>query len=152
MIIPSFKNIYEKFCNLTNDYNIFSFIVKNSIFGEYKYNIPNIFYNLYVSINLILIILSTVLLIKNIKTIFKDKINLLLISNYVITMLSFYYFNYMYPYTCTMDFRYIVPTLLTGIVMLVMESNKTKSKYIRYLIDIPIILFIALSIIFIFII
>ena len=152
MIIPSFTNIYEKFCNLTNDYNIFSFIVKNSIFGEYKYNIPNIFYNLYVSINLLLIILSTVLLIKNIKIIFKDKINLLLISNYVITMLSFYYFNYMYPYTCTMDFRYIVPTLLTGIVMLVMESNKTKSKYIRYLIDIPIILFIALSIIFIFII
>lgn len=152
MIIPSFTNIYEKFCNLTNDYNIFSFIVKNSIFGEYKYNIPNIFYNLYVSINLLLIILSTVLLIKNIKTIFKDKINLLLISNYVITMLSFYYFNYMYPYTCTMDFRYIVPTLLTGIVMLVMESNKTKSKYIRYLIDIPIILFIVLSIIFIFII
>ena len=58
----------------------------------------------------------------------------------------------MYPYTCTMDFRYIVPTLLTGIVMLVMESNKTKNKYIRYLIDISVILFIALSIIFIFII
>ena len=50
-----------------------------------------------------------------------------------------------------MDFRYIVPTLLTGIVVLVTESNED-NKLTKYLIDIPLILFIILSIIFLFII
>ena len=152
MIIPSITSVFDKiFCNIPGDYNIFAYIVKCSIFGEYTYNISNVFYYLFVIINLYLIIFSTILLIKNIKNIFKDKINLLLMSNYIIIMSAFYYFNYKYPYICTMDFRYIVPTLLTGIVVLVTESNED-NKLTKYLIDIPLILFIILSIIFLFII
>lgn len=152
MIIPSITSVFDKiFCNIPGDYNIFAYIVKCSIFGEYTYNISNVFYCLFVIINLYLIIFSTILLIKNIKNIFKDKINLILMSNYIIIMSAFYYFNYKYPYICTMDFRYIVPTLLTGIVVLVTASNED-NKLTKYLIDIPLILFIILSIIFLFII
>lgn len=153
MIIPSITSIFDKmFCNIPGDYNIFAYIVKCSIFGEYEYNILNEFYYLFVTVNLYLILYSTFLIIKNIKNILKDKINLLLISNYIILMFSYYYFNYKYPYICTMDFRYIVPTLLTGILVLVLESNNKNNKTTKYLIDIPILIFILLSLIFIFII
>ncbi len=152
MIIPSITSIFDKFCQIPGDYNIFAYIIKSSIFGEYHYNISNLFYNLFIITNLYLIVLSTILIIKNIKNIFKDKILLLLVVNYFINILSYYYFNYSYPYVCTMDFRYLVPTLLTGIIVLVLESNNTKNKVLKYLIIIPIILFIILSGIFIFII
>ena len=80
------------------------------------------------------------------------KMMLLLITNYVINMTAYLYFNITYPYICTMDFRYIVPTLLTGITLLTIESNNTKSKSISYIINGLIISFIVLSIIFVFII
>ena len=151
MIIPSITDIYEKVFNaIEGDFNIFAVIVKSSLFGEWEFNISNSFYNIFVTVNLYLIIFSSILIIKNIKNMLKDKVTLLLISNHIILMLSYYYFNYKYPYFCTMDFRYIVPTMLTGIILLVEKCDLEKRKTIKHLIDIPILLFIVLSVIFIF--
>ena len=33
---------------------------------------------------------------------------------FALLMLSFVFFNVSYPYGCTMDFRYIVPTVIAG--------------------------------------
>lgn len=152
MVIPSITTMFDKFCKLPGDYNLFAYIVKSSIFGEYHFNISNVFYYSYLIVNLFLILFSTILIIKNIKNIFKDKILLLLITNYFINIISYLYFNYKYPFICTMDFRYIVPTLMTGITLLVLESNNTSNKRLSIIIDISIIIFIILSLIFLFLI
>lgn len=146
----SFASIVKIFCQIPGDYNIFSYIVKCSIFGEYSYNNLNFIHIFMVLINFILIIAS---IIYTIKYIFNKKehnniINILIIV-WAVNLISFYSFNYKYPYICTMDFRYIIPTVFTGIVLIGNNFN-LKNNIINDFVEVCTLAFIGLCFIFTF--
>ena len=126
--------------------------------GEFTYN-NNI--NIYVTflkfVNLLIIlaiVLCTFILIGKYKR--KDKnsfIIMILLITFFTNMISYYSFNIQYPYLCTMDFRYIVPTIFTGIVTIcVVLDEFIKNDIIKELIEYMVILFCILSFVFFFII
>ena len=78
---------------------------------------------------------------------------MLLLITLFTNMISYYSFNIQYPYICTMDFRYIVPTIFTGIVTICVVLDKfIKNDIIKELIEYVVILFCILSFVFFFII
>ena len=155
----SFKELFgQVYCVIPDNHNVFAYIVKCSILGEFTYN-NNI--NIYVTflkfVNLLIIlaiVLCTFILIGKYKR--KDKnsfIIMILLITFFTNMISYYSFNIQYPYLCTMDFRYIVPTIFTGIVTIcVVLDEFIKNDIIKELIEYMVILFCILSFVFFFII
>lgn len=155
----SFKELFgQVYCVIPDNHNVFAYIVKCSILGEFTYN-NNI--NIYVTflkfVNLLIIlaiVLCTFILIGKYKR--KDKnsfIIMILLITFFTNMISYYSFNIQYPYLCTMDFRYIVPTIFTGIVTIcVVLDEFIKNDIIKELIEYVVILFCILSFVFFFII
>ena len=137
---------------VASDYNLPSYIIKSSLFGEFQFDNIGILRILLTSVCLLLII---IFIIFTIRYLFKNKkniiINILLIT-YITSLISMYIFNYIYPNGCSMDFRYIVITLLSSITLITYSLNDIKNKYIKIPIIIIISLFIMLSLIFIFLI
>ncbi len=147
----SFSSMFGSvFCVIPGDYNIFAYIVKCSIFGEYSYGNANVIHLSMLLFNFILIILS---LFFTIKYIFNKKhkslIKTLLLVNWVVNLISYYVFNIKYPYLCTMDFRYIVPTVFTGVVFLVDGASNIHNWLIKRIILWSVYIFISLCFIFI---
>ena len=155
----SFKELFgQVYCVIPDNHIVCAYIVKCSILGEFTYN-NNI--NIYVTflkfVNLIIIlaiVLCTFILIGKYKR--KDKnsfIIMILLITFFTNMISYYNFNVQYPYICTMDFRYIVPTIFTGIVTVCMVLNEyIKNKIIKEIIEYTITLFCVLSFVLFFII
>lgn len=155
----SFKELFGHiYCAIPGDYNIFAYIVKCSILGEFTYNNNiNIYVTFFKFVNLVIIlatVLCTFMLIGKYKR--KDKnsfIIMILLITFFTNIISYYSFNVQYPYLCTMDFRYIVPTIFTGIVTIcVVLDEFIKNDIIKELIEYMIILFCILSFAFFFII
>lgn len=155
----SFKELFQEiYCTIPGDYNIFAYIIKCSILGEFTYSSSiSIYVTLFKIINLIIVFISilfTFILIIKYKT--KDKngfiITIILIT-FFINIISYYQFNIKYPYLCTMDFRYIVPTIFTGILAICMVLDKfIKNNVLKEIIEYTITLFCILSFVFLFII
>ncbi len=143
-------NFYELFIktDALHNTNLLATLLKTSIFGEWDYNNIGIFGIILMVLNIIMIFISIMLMIRYI---FKDRKNEIintLIITFVIAIISFYVFNYTTPYSCSMDFRYIVISLLPGIVIISYELDKIKNKYLKGLIEIMSYTFILLSGIF----
>lgn len=118
----SLSNLFSQpYCNPFGDYQIWDYTVKCSMFGEFTFN--NVSENLarfLILINLALILFSLIAMVYIVCTHYK-KDRLLVFSFLVLwflMMASFIGFNLKYPYGCTMDFRYIVPTVLSGAAFL----------------------------------
>ena len=47
---------------------------------------------------------------------------------FIVQLAFFVYFNIKYPFGCSMDFRYIVPLLFTGIVSLAKAKENLKQN------------------------
>ena len=155
----SFKELFGyTYCAIPVDHNIFSYIVKTSILGEFAYNNSiGIYVALFKIINLIIISTTAIcifILLKKIKKISNNSfVTKILLITFFINIVSYYHFNIQYPYICTMDFRYIVPTIFTGIVTVcVVLDEFIKNDIIKELIEYMIILFCILSFTFFFII
>lgn len=140
----SISSLIKIFCEIPGDYNLFSYIIKCSIFGEFSYENISFLHVFMVLTNLLLVIIS---IIYTIKYVFKKReknfiLNLLFIM-WLINMISFYIFNIKYPYICTMDFRYIVPTVFMGAVIIVNNLN-IKNNLFNNFIEIVMCVFILL--------
>ena len=113
----SFKELTTTFCVIPGDYNVPAYIIKTSVLGEFNYDRLFLIANVIKWINVIIVLFSIIALIwqfifnKN-----KDNFtfNLILETTYIIYIVSYVLFNIKYPYVCTMDFRYIVPTIFVG--------------------------------------
>lgn len=155
----SFKQMFGQiYCMIPGDYNIFSYIVKCSILGEFTYsNSISIYVTLFKIINLIIIFIAIIFTFILLRKIGTNKSNLfitkIILITFFVNILSYYSFNIKYPYICTMDFRYIVPTIFTGIttICLVLD-NFIKNNIIKEIIEYTIILFCIFSFTFFFII
>lgn len=118
------KNVY---CNPFDDFRIWEYTVKCALFGEFTFSPKhNIFAQVMIISSVILIVLSLGAMIWFL-FIDKKKSRLAVLSFtaiWALLMLSFVFFNIKYPFGCTMDFRYIAPTIVTGAAFLGLLSDK----------------------------
>ncbi|MCR5625538.1 MAG: glycosyltransferase family 39 protein [Lachnospiraceae bacterium] len=144
-----FKNVYEQrgyyddagtWCNY-NEHNPLIAILKNSLFGEgiKEYTFPNHnFYNkiafLLFWVAFIIAIFAFVAMIINTlgKVVKHQKDNLILekiliITYYFTMIISLYSLVKSSPYTCSMNFRYISPTVIMGALSIGLFFNNVSS-------------------------
>ncbi len=117
------------YCNPFTDFRLWEYTVKCALFGEFTFSVKHDgFAAVLVVSSLILIVISLCAMIWFL--IFDRKKNkpavISLASLWALLMLSFVYFNLKYPFGCTMDFRYIVPTVITGAAFLGLFADKLR--------------------------
>lgn len=151
-IKETFKEIY---CQIPGDYNVMANIIKTSIFGEFSYvDMTASFATLFKMVNTIVIIFTIIAIFMELGKPTKSKEKILLINTclifYFVLMLSYIYFNIQYPYSYTMNFRYIVPTVFIGALILLNRIENIKSETVKQIVENTIVIFCMLSIVMFF--
>lgn len=128
LTFPITKIFHPVYNDVFSDYNLWMYLFKGGLFGEFWFNIsdaiPAIMLFIYAIISIFLVI-SAVLSFKD-----RDRsINYLVLSA-VVLILSYIVFNLRYPYGCTMDFRYMAPVFIINSLLFgrFLDLNKDK-KY-----------------------
>ncbi len=150
--LPFSKEIFQMYCNAFEDYNIITYLIKCSLFGEFSWGngkLKCIYYTIAIILNIILSIISLYCIIKNTltknkrKKVWKNILFLLWITN----IISFISMNLKLPYGCSMDFRYIVPTIFIQAIFIcfelenIMRKNKKKGNIIfAYIFELTLVL------------
>lgn len=109
------------------DYNVWAYLLKGSLFGEFTFSMGKVIPGLLILINLLLILLSLAAMV------------LVLIRHpaaqwtalscfWLVLMGSYIHFNIQYPFGCTMDFRYVVPAALIGAVFLAKWWDQAQAR------------------------
>lgn len=142
-----------------NEYNPLVAILKNSLFEEGGFFPADSFMD---KLSVIFFIVSTIIalyaFIAMIVMFFrKCKINttekIFFAVFYLTMMINFYKMCHDYPFTCTMNFRYITPTIITGALFIGIISDKIISHKTRtaeimiYITEVMTLLFAVLTII-----
>lgn len=98
------------------DFNYPVYIMKSSVFGEFVLDVPLWISTILLFLNIILIICSlwAFYCLLQSKKLLMSSIAVGTISIWLLVLTSHIYFNIAYPYGCTMDFRYMLLTLITG--------------------------------------
>lgn len=121
----------EVFPNPFKDYNLPEYIIKSSIFGEYSFGGKELMGTCLLIITVVIIALSLLAMITTAIHLIKNKTNIVpILSLYILwitLMFSHVMFNINYPFGCTMDFRYIVPTILVGAVSIGLFYDRVQS-------------------------
>lgn len=114
-LLPDFTQLDHLFCHPFGDWNLPIYTLKCSVFGEYDWG-NHYLAGLLLALNIVMIALSGVAAVRLIlirdKKFFNAK--LVLSITWLLQVAFFVYFNISSPFGCTMDFRYIVPTLFCG--------------------------------------
>ena len=118
------------------EYNPLVAILKNSMFGEYNFAAitPNIVFTarLLLLVNFLIIILSIWAsffgFLRALKSM--DKVTYSFLLLYALLLLTYYFkFCIDFPHTCSMDYRYIVPTCVIGSIFIGYYLNMPKESY-----------------------
>ena len=138
-IVPTSEMFGSIFCRPFDNYNLFNYAIRSSMFGEFNYWQSEQFAIASIILAYIAVIMLTVSTIyyfyKSRKQDLDKKI--FLGTLFLGQALSYIYFNVTMPYGCTMDFRYIVPIVLAlaGFIGLsdskLAENEKTK-KFVPF--------------------
>jgi 4-amino-4-deoxy-L-arabinose transferase-like glycosyltransferase len=136
-LIPFSSEIFNMYCNMLGDKNIIIFLIKNSLFGEYtwqKGGIFNVCYVISILTNIIMILISLYSIIRNMMR--REKRNIIwkifFVILYLFNIISYISMNNNLPYTCSMDFRYMFPTLFVGVLFIAFELSSIKRKNSKY--------------------
>ena len=129
----SIKELITMFCTVPGDYNTIAYIIKCSLFGEFILERVEIIGCMLKVLNVYIIVFSLIAIIlkyakhwdSNNKT-----IDSIVFSTWIIHIISYVMLNIKYPYTCTMDFRYLVPTVFCGIYFIALALGKLSDKKI----------------------
>lgn len=139
-----FKNVFEQWkyvdengavCGY-NEYNPLIALLKNSLFGEginennfvqasYVLKITPVFFWLAAVIAAISFIAMFFICFEKSAKVRTEK--LFILAFYVTMMASFYKMAYDYPFTCTLNFRYITPTVICGALFYGLLAQKINS-------------------------
>lgn len=144
----NFQELF-RFADTSVDYNLPTFILKSSVWGEYNFSDIKLLAYIVLGINLILIIISMIFIIKYLLKKKKNDIINILIITWITSLVMMYIFNYKYPFGCSMDFRYIAICLLPGIIIMVNELNNFKINKLKIVIEGLCYLFVIVSLGFI---
>ena len=135
------------YCNPFADDRLWEYTVKCALFGEYVFSPKHdVMARILIVSSLVLIVLS---LAATVWFLFFDKKrNRLAVASlfavWALSMLSFIYFNIKYPFGCTMDFRYIVPTAVTGAAFLGLLYDRVSAGRYKKLLSPALITVIAI--------
>lgn len=151
--VPFSKELLIQYADPYEHYNIPTFLIKSSLFGEWTWTTSYICKYIYVFAlfaNIAIIVFSIVAIIREMTSNRKRDLiyrNIFLIL-YFFNIISFISMNIKLPYGCSMDFRYIVPTIFIGIYFIGLQlrkiQNEAKNKLIyRTLMQISIVLVVA---------
>jgi len=139
------------YVSVRSDYNLPVYTIKCSLFGEWAYAPPlDILASILVALNIIIILMSLAAMIYMMIAESRQERRMLCWC-WSVQIVSFVLFYIQNPFTCAMDFRYIVPTLICGAGFICLASQKIAAertglwRKIRFLVFTPITLFIALS-------
>ncbi len=122
------------------DHRVWEFMLKSSLFGEYTFAGPACLAATLVLIGFLLVLVSLAAMAYVLIRSAKNKTYPLLqapvgaLGKWMLFLLwgsqlfSFISFNIGFPFACTMDFRYIVPTLLTGAAFIGFLYPEKKSE------------------------
>lgn len=115
LILFPLHEITEVFCNPFDDYNIIAYTLKCSVFGEYSWNSKAVCILLLI-VNALMILLSLAAMIRVMHRGSKQfsAAKTVLFVTWIIQVAFFVYFYISAPFGCTMDFRYVTPTLICG--------------------------------------
>lgn len=118
------------FCRPDMDCNLWIYTLKCSVFGEYSFTGPLYLAYALVLSNLALILLSLAAMVH---TLLRRRdadpfARYGLPAVWLVQMVSFVAFNVGFPYGCTMDFRYIMPTAIVGAVCIGMFLDRPGAK------------------------
>lgn len=115
----------NEFVNMISDFNMPTFLLKSSLFGEFIFDTNEIYAIVLLGINGVLIIISLVAMISVIIFSKEKKIvNYGLLFIWLCQMISYIAFNIDFPFSCTMDFRYIPITAIIGAIFIGKFSNQ----------------------------
>lgn len=119
------------FCNPYGDYNLWVYVVKCSLFGEFTFQNDALFYaRPLLVLNLILILFSLAAMVWVLRADDMPRLPRFLLGGlWFLEIGSFLVFNIKYPFGCTMDFRYIVPTLISGAGFLGMAAARLQRRH-----------------------
>ncbi len=118
IVLPFSKDGFGVYVDVWEEYNVWFYTLRNSLFGEYNFGDFG-FAGVLVLLNLILIVASLVALVYVCVKVLKKNVQFIpIVSLFAVQLAFFVYFNVKYPFGCSMDFRYIVPLLFCGIAFL----------------------------------
>lgn len=126
LTFPIGKMFNPVYNDVRSDYNIWMYLLKGGLFGEFRFHIadaiPAIMLFIFALISIYMIVSAVSSLIE------KDNSIIYLVLSAVVIMASYIAFNIKYPYGCTMDFRYIAPVFIINALLFgrFLEGNKTK--------------------------
>ncbi|MGN1404615.1 MAG: ArnT family glycosyltransferase [Ruminococcus sp.] len=136
-----FQSVFEQWLQKDgsgyNEYNPLVALLKNALFGEYINESTLVYNQTAISLATVFFWLNVVLaagaLVCMVVLCFRkcamDKVEkLFFVSFYVSMMVNFYYLAASSPFTCSMNFRYITPTVLMGALFLGMAVQKLRQK------------------------
>ena len=124
---PVWELFTRYFCNPYGDYNLWLYLSRNALFGEFTFTTGLNFALPLLWLNLVLIALSLAAMVWVLRA--KDMplfTRFMLGGLWALQMGSFLLFNLRYPFGCTMDFRYIVPTLFSGAGFLGLAADRLR--------------------------
>lgn len=107
---PINKLLEPLYNNSSGDYNALLYLLKGGLFGEFEYSrrdiVPKMLIIVFLLINVVFVISLIIFFINKKEERFYKLILIGLLCTYYIMYIGF---NIKYPYSCTMDYRYIVP-------------------------------------------
>lgn len=149
------KEFLKVYCDPFSDSNVWAYLIKSSLFGEFKMDDGGsvLLQAAIIIFNIILIVLSLFSLINFKKDDATKKGQLAVITKmfviYYFAQIGIYvYGNIKMPYGCTMDFRYVVPTIFIGMIFIAQSLErgyKTNLKDIYKVVSIFSVLTIVLE-------
>lgn len=115
LILVPLHEITELFCLPFDDYNIIAYTLKCSVFGEYTWS-SRALCALLLIVNTLMILLSLAAMIRVMLRGSEKSVvaKTVLFVTWIIQVVFFVYFYISAPFGCTMDFRYIAPTVICG--------------------------------------
>lgn len=118
LILPFSLEPVGVYVDVWEEYNLWNYLLRNSLFGEYSFGNEAVA-AVAVLLNLVLFVLTIWALILIVRARFSNAFGVMpIITVAALQIISFIIFNINYPFGCSMDFRYIVPVLFCGAVLL----------------------------------
>lgn len=133
-LIPFSQEIFKMYCDPWVDFNIPTFLIKCSLFEEYSWGTNfGIIYQISIILNIIMIgifIISFInCLIKKEKRNLEWKISLAILL--IFNIVSYLAMNMKLPYGCSMNFRYLLPTIFIGAMFTCFNLDYYRRKNIK---------------------
>lgn len=128
-VIPDFNNILSSpYDYVWDDYNLFVYSVKSSLFGEFEFEVPSFIpIILYISA-MVLSVLAVIAAVSALKHFTEDKMTAALSAVCAVFLVSVVIFNLRYPYGCSMDFRYSTFLIIPFAILLAKQLMRYGSK------------------------